>query len=128
MTGQSLIVQPGYDKTPEYLRIVDAARHLNGFRTGYGEALEALALRATEYVPDNGKAHLEPMLRSLGVERSGRFAERLYRIASDITAGWQPHVDIDKAVEALHAVIHEATNAVMAELYRDTCVCRDVTR
>lgn len=114
-----------YDIPPE---VVEATRHLNWFRTGYAQALEALAMRATEYMPDNGKAHLEPMLRSLGTERSERFAERLYRIAADITAGWQPHVDVDTATETLHAVIHEATNAVMAELYRDACVCRDGVR
>lgn len=128
MSTELLSSPQGYDTSPDVARVVDATRHLHAFRTGFAEALEALALRSTEYMPDNGKAHLEPMLRSLGDERSERFAERLYRIASDVTAGWQPHLDPRVSAETLHQVIHEATNAVMAELYRDTCICLDVTR
>lgn len=113
---------------PSVADVVEATRHLHDFREGLAEALEVQAMRATEYMPDNGKAQLEPLLRALGGERSQRFAERMYRIASDLTAGWQPNVDPDKALETLHAVIHEAVNAVMEELYRDACVCREVAR
>lgn len=128
MSTELLMTPPGSDTSSDVARVVAATRHLHWFRTGFAEALEQLALRATEYMPDNGKAHLEPMLRILGDEASGRFGERLYRIAADVTAGWQPHLDSDRATESLHQVIHEAVNAVMAELYRDSCICREVTR
>ena len=108
---------------PDVEAVVEATRHLHDFRAGYAEALEALALRATEYMPDNGRAHLEPLLRVLGGERSGRYADRLYRIASDITAGYQPNVDIAESTETLHAVIHEVVNAVMDEIYRGSRCC-----
>ncbi len=125
MSTELLSSPQGYDTSPDVARVVEATRRLYAFRSGFSEALEALALRSTEYMPDNGRAHLEPMLRVLGDDRSGRFAERLYRIASDVTGGWQPHIDPGSSLETLHQVIHEVTNAVMAELYRDTCICRD---
>jgi hypothetical protein len=128
VTAELLMTPPGSDTSSDVARVVEATRHLHDFRTGFATTLETLALRSTEYMPEHGKAHLEAMLRVLGAERAQRLAERLYRIASDITAGWQPHVDIDDATEALHRVIHEAVNAVMAELYRDACVCREATR
>ena len=124
-TLEQPIVRDGYDIPSDVERVVAATRHLHDFRSGLAATLETLALRAAEYMPDNGKAQLEPLLRILGTEASERFAERLYRVASDITAGWQPHIDIDEATETLHAVIHEAVNAVMAELYRDAQICRD---
>lgn len=128
MSTELLSSAQGYDTSPDVARVVDATRHLHDFRTGFAKTLETLAMRATEYMPEHGKDSLEPMLRALGAERSARLAERLYRIASDVTAGWQPNVDVDEATETLHRVIHEATNAVMAELYRDTCICRDGVR
>ncbi len=128
MSTQLASIAEGYDTSPDVARVVEATRHLNAFRTGYAKTLETLAIRATEYMPEHGKEQLEPMLRALGADRAQRLAERLYRIASDVTAGWQPGVDVDEATETLHRVIHEVTNAVMAELYRDTCICREVTR
>ena len=123
MSTELLSVEPGYDSSTAVERVVEASRRLHDFRTGLAEILEAVSTRACEYMPDHGKQTIEPLLRVLGVDRSQRFAERLYRIASDITAGWQPHIDPDRSTETLHQVIHEAVNAVMAELYRDTCLC-----
>lgn len=128
MSTELLSSPPGSDTSTDVARVVEATRHLADFRTGYAKTLETLAMRATEYMPEHGKEQLEPMLRALGTERAQRFAERLYRIASDITAGWQPDVDPVRSAEILRHVIHEAAVAVMAELYRDTCVCREVAR
>lgn len=117
------------DLAADVAAVVEATRHLHDFREGLAEALETLAMRAPEYMPDNGKATLLPLLQVLGTERSHRFADRLYRIASDLSAGYQPHVNIDRTMETLHAVIHEAVNAIMAEIYRGVrCCCGEASR
>jgi hypothetical protein len=118
------------DETSDVARVVEATRHLHEFRMGFAKTLETLALRATEYMPDNGKEQIEPMLAVLGTQRAHRLAERLYRIASDVTAGYRPDVDPDRAAETLRHVAHEAVVEVMAELYRDTrtCICSEVAR
>lgn len=128
MTTELLMTPSGSDTSFDVAAVVMATKHLHDFRTGQAEALELAALRATEYMPAAGKAKIEPHLRGLGAEAADRFAERLYRIASDITGGWHPHVDVERATETLHAVIHEAINAVMEGLYRDACVCRQAAK
>lgn len=121
-------VGAGYDISSDVERVVAASRHLHDFRTGYAVILERLACMATQFTLPGALESLEPALRILGSGEATRFGERLYRIASDVTHGWDPEIDSDKAAETLHAVVHDAVNKIMAELYADSCICRDSTK
>lgn len=105
----------------------EAARHLNGFRTGYAEILERLALDSTLYLHDVAIARIEPALRILGDARSERMAERLWRIASDVTTD-DLNVDKDSARLLLDAVCREAAHEVADEFHRDSRCCNGVAR
>ena|SRR5688572_33248973 len=126
MSTELLMTPPGSDTSSDVERVVEATRHLHRFRQGFAELLVRIAEESTQFLHDNAIAHIEPALRILGDARAERMAQRLYRIASDVTSG-DPQRDPDIAALCLRKVADEAAHAVADEFHRDSCICREVT-
>jgi hypothetical protein len=121
-----------YDIPTDPPAVVEAARHLHDFRTGFSELLYRVACDATAYPCGSVGATelLEPPLRILGREGAQRMAERLYRIASDVTRSdrLDGGPDLDEAERTLRVVCERAATDIAAEFHRDSCICRDATK
>lgn len=121
-----------YDIPTDPPAVTEAAKHLYDFRTGYSELLYRIACDATEYPCGSVDATelLEPPLRILGREPAQRMAERLYRIASDVTRSdrLDGGPSLDEAERTLRVVCERAAVDIAAEFHRDSCICRDATK
>ncbi len=131
-TAELAIQTSEYDIPTDPPAVVEAARHLYDFRTGYSELLYRIACDATEYPCGSVPATelLEPPLRILGREGAQRMAERLYRIASDVTRSdrLDGGPSLDEAERTLRVVCDRAAVDIAAEFHRDSCICRDATK
>jgi hypothetical protein len=121
-----------YDIPTDPPAVTEAAKHLYDFRTGYSELLYRIACDATDFPSGSVPATelLEPPLRILGREHAQRTAERLYRIASDVTRTdrLDDGPSLDEAERTLRAVCDRTAVDIAAEFHRDSCICRDATK
>lgn len=131
-TAELAIQASEYDIPTDPEAVTIAARHIHDFRTGFSELLYRLSCDATEHPYGSVPATelLEPPLRILGRQPAQRMAERLYRIASDVTRS--DRLDggpaLDDAERTLRAVCDQAAVDIAAEFHRDSCICRDATK
>jgi hypothetical protein len=124
VSTQTASMTLGSDTSSDVERVVEATRHLHRFRQGFAELLVRIAEESTQFLHDNAIAHIEPALRILGDARAERMAERLYRIACDVTTD-DPRIDKDIAALCLRKVADEAAHAVADAFHQADLTCLD---